>query len=160
MELKVVIIPLMKKNNETENLEQGKSVFDTILEETRQISVWSLWLLVADVHSGLRSKGSKHEDMVAALLGTWGGFFGFWTRANSGYKIWICYLVRLKLLNEVECYRPLIFFRQILTLNWTLSISNRNGEGPDPLKTLILFSTSPALNLLKTWHRTKQLKRV
>ena len=39
MELKVVIIPLMKKNNETENLEQAKSVFDTILEETRQINV-------------------------------------------------------------------------------------------------------------------------
>ena len=53
MELKVVIIPSMKKNNEIENLEQAKSVFDTILEETRQISVWSLWLLVADGHSGV-----------------------------------------------------------------------------------------------------------
>ena len=70
MELKVVIIPSMKKNNETENLEQAKSVFDTILEKTRQISVWSLWLLVADGHSGLRLKGSKLEDMVAAFLGT------------------------------------------------------------------------------------------
>ena len=53
MELKVVIIPSMKKNNEIENLEQAKSVFDTILEETRQISVWSPWLLVADGHSGV-----------------------------------------------------------------------------------------------------------
>ena len=70
MELKVVIIPSMKKNNETENFEQAKLVFDTILEETRQISVWPLWLLVADGHLGLRSKGSKPEDMVAALLGT------------------------------------------------------------------------------------------
>ena len=71
--------------------------------------------------------------MVAALLGTWGGFFGFWTRVNSGCKIGICYLVRLKLLNEVECSRPLIVFRQILTFNWTLSISNRNGEDLDSL---------------------------
>ena len=39
MELKVVIITSMKKNDEAENLEQAKSVFDTILEETRQISV-------------------------------------------------------------------------------------------------------------------------
>ena len=39
MELKVVIILSIKNNNETENLEQAKSVFDTILEETRQISV-------------------------------------------------------------------------------------------------------------------------
>ena len=70
MELKVVIIPSMKKNNETENLEQAKSMFDTILEETRQISVWSLSLLVADGHWGLRLKGSKPEDMVAALLRT------------------------------------------------------------------------------------------
>ena len=71
--------------------------------------------------------------MVAALLGTWGGFFGFWTRVNSGCKIGICYLVRLKLLNEVECSRPLIVFRQILTFNWKLSISNRNREDLDLL---------------------------
>ena len=32
---------------------------------------------MADGHSGLRLKGSKPEDMVIALLGTWGGFFGF-----------------------------------------------------------------------------------
>ena len=70
MELKVVIITSMKKNDVAENWEQAKSVFDTILEETRQISVWSLWLLVADGHSRLRLKGSKPEDTVAALLGT------------------------------------------------------------------------------------------
>ena len=32
---------------------------------------------MADGHSGLRLKGSKPEDMVAALLGTLGGFLGF-----------------------------------------------------------------------------------
>ena len=33
------LILLMKKNNQTKNLGQAKSVFDTILKETRQISV-------------------------------------------------------------------------------------------------------------------------
>ena len=32
---------------------------------------------MADGHSELRLKGSKPEDMVAVLLGTWGGFLGF-----------------------------------------------------------------------------------
>ena len=77
---------------------------------------------MANVHLGLRSKGSKPEDMVAALLGPGVAFLGF------GQELTL-------VTNEVECYRPLILFRQILTLNWTLSISNRNGEGPDPLKT-------------------------
>ena len=32
---------------------------------------------MADGHSELRLKGSKPEDTVAVLLGTWGGFLGF-----------------------------------------------------------------------------------
>ena len=29
-------------------------------------------------------------------------------------------------------FKPLIYFKRIWSLNWTLSISNRNGEDPDP----------------------------
>ena len=64
MELKVVIIPSMKKNNETENLEQAKSAFDTILEETRQISVWS--------------RQNKIGGDGGLLIGGDGGLLKFW----------------------------------------------------------------------------------
>ena len=36
------------------------------------------------------------------------------------------------ILIDVSQFKPLIYFKQIWSLNWTLSISNRNGEDPYP----------------------------
>ena len=44
----------------------------------------------------------------------------------------LCWPWRVKLLIDVSQFKPLIYFKQIWSLNWTLSISNRNGEDPYP----------------------------
>ena len=48
----------------------------------------------------------------------------------------------LKGLVDVASFWPLIVFKMILSVNWTLSISKGNGEDPNPAPTVIqLWST-------------------